>query len=65
MVQISEQGHPEANRYVRAVCFSPDGRSVVAGMEKNSAKVLVLGDDAGQQGEITLSGHEVCRYMAG
>ncbi|CAN0477649.1 unnamed protein product, partial [Ectocarpus sp. 8 AP-2014] len=44
--------------YVRAVCFSPDGLSIVAGMEKNSAKVLVLEEEGGRQGAITLSGHE-------
>lgn len=54
-----DQGPSEADPYVRAVCFSPDGLSVVAGMEKNSAKVLVLGDGGAQQGAITLSGHEV------
>lgn len=59
--QIPERGQPEADPYVRAVCFSPDGRCVVAGMEKNSAKVLVLGDEGGQHGAITLSGHEVRR----
>lgn len=58
--QLQEaQGHPEADPYVRAVCFSPDGRSIVAGMEKNSARVLLLEEDGGRQGAITLSDHEV------
>lgn len=45
--------------YVRAVCFSPDGLSIVAGMEKNSAKILLLEEKGGRQGAVTLSGHEV------
>lgn len=49
----------EADPYVRAVCFSPDGLSIVAGMEDNSAKILLLREDGGQQGATTLSGHEV------
>ncbi|CAN0317765.1 unnamed protein product, partial [Hapterophycus canaliculatus] len=48
----------EADPYVRAVCFSPDGLSIVAGMENNSAKVLLLREEGGQQGATTLSGHE-------
>lgn len=62
--QVQEdQGAPQTadggDPYVRAVCFSPDGLSIVAGMEKNSAKVLVLEEEGGRQGAITLSGHEV------
>ncbi|CAN0528017.1 unnamed protein product, partial [Ectocarpus sp. 12 AP-2014] len=59
---LEEQGAPQTadggDPYVRAVCFSPDGLSIVAGMEKNSAKVLVLEEEGSRQGAITLSGHE-------
>lgn len=58
--QTADGGDP----YVRAVCFSPDGLSIVAGMEKNSAKVLVLEEEGGRQGAITLSGHQVWMVFA-
>lgn len=58
-IQQEEDGHQEADPYVRAVCFSPDGLSIVAGMEKNSAKILLLEEDGGRQGATTLAGHEV------
>lgn len=58
-IQEEEGGHQEYDPYVRAVCFSPDGKSIVAGMEKCSAKILLLREDGGRQGAITLAGHEV------
>ena len=57
--QGSQEG-AAGDPYVRAVCFSPDGQSIVAGMEKNSAKILLLEEKGGRQGAVTLSGHEVC-----
>lgn len=53
--QVAQEGDP----YVRAVCFSPDGLSIVAGMENSSAKILLLREEGGRQGAVTLSGHEV------
>ncbi|CAM9849808.1 unnamed protein product, partial [Phaeothamnion confervicola] len=56
--KLTEDTHPDLDHYVRAVCFSPDGKRIAAGMEGNAVKIFDLqGDGEGSGGTMALSGH--------